>query len=365
VTRSLAVALLFLFASGTVDGQTSMRRLTTVAAIRQFPGFFHLQNVLLRGQFVENGSRVMLRANDQELRAVLKDVSSRSGAVEVRGQIVDVGRLEPGDPRVTGFAEGRDADHWPKPGEELLLNVTAVAEAQPATTPSVRALALEPWKFDGQTVTLLGNFRGRNLFGDLPDAPGKSRYDFVLRGAEGALWISGLRPRGKGFDLDVDRRIDSDKWVQITGMVTENRGLAIVTGKEIALGKAPQTTPDPSEDNAGPAAPPPPPVEVVFSSPTADETDVSPSGAVRIQFSRGLQPSSIPEHFRATYVGAPPDAAPLMFKVTYDAATRAIEIRFAQPLERFRTVKIEVLDGLKAFDGAPAAPWSLTFSVGG
>jgi hypothetical protein len=364
VARSLALALLLLFASAGVHGQTSTRRLTTVAAIRQFPGFFHLQNVLLRGELVENGPRVMLRANDQELRAILKDVASRNGPVELRGQIVDVGRLEPGDPRVTGFAEGRQTDQWPKPGEELVLNVTGVAEAQPATTPSVRAVALEPWKFDGQTITLTGNFRGRNLFGDLPDAPGKSRYDFVMRGAEGALWIAGLRPRGRGFDLDVDRRMDTDKWVQITGTVTENRGLAIVTGKEIALGKA-EATPDTSDESAAPPAPPPPPVEVVFSSPTADEIDVSASTAVRIQFSRGLQPASIADHFRATYVGTPPEAAAPMFKATYDPANRAIELRFAQPLERFRTVKIEVLDGLKAFDGAPVAPWSLTFSVGG
>jgi hypothetical protein len=365
VARRVALALLFVFASTGVQGQPASRRLTTVAAIRQFPGFFHLQNVLLRGELVENGPRVMLRANDQELRAILKDASSRSGPVEVRGQIVDVGRLEPADPRVTAFAEGRDADHWPKPGEELLLNVTGVAEAQTSATPSVRALALEPWKFDGQTVTITGNFRGRNLFGDLPDAPGKSRYDFVLRGAEGAIWVTGLRARGKGFDLDVDRRLDTDKWVQITGTVTANRGLAIVAGKDIALGKAPEAAPETADDNAGPPPPPPQPVEVIFSSPTADEIDVNATTTVRIQFSRGLQESSIPGHLRVSYVGAPPDAATPMFRGIYDPANRSIELRFAQPFERFRTVKIDVLEGLKGFDGAPVVPWSLTFSVGG
>jgi hypothetical protein len=37
----------------------------------------------------------------------------------------------------------------------------------------------------------------------------------------------------------------------------------------------------------------------------------------------------------------------------------------AQPLEAFRTVKVEILDGLKGFDGAPVTPWTITFSVGG
>jgi len=26
---------------------------------------------------------------------------------------------------------------------------------------------------------------------------------------------------------------------------------------------------------------------------------------------------------------------------------------------------VEILDGIKAFDGGPVTPWSLTFSVGG
>ncbi len=346
-----------------ISAQSNARRLTTIAAIRQFPGYYHLQNVTLRGEFVENGPRIMLRSDDQELRVYLKDGTGRSGAVEVRGQVLDIGRLQPDDPRIpTG--DNRDPDHWPKPGEELVVNLTSVAEAPPATTASVRALALEPWKFDGQTVTLTGNFRGRNLFGDLPDAPGKSRYDFVLRGAEGAIWVTGLRPRGKGFDLDVDRRQDTTAWLQVTGTVTQNRGLAIVAATQLTSAKAPDATEPPPEE-AAVAAPPPPPAEVIFSSPTPDENDVSPAAPIRIQFSRGLLESSIAGHLRVSYTGAPGSDTELMFKATYDAATRAVELRLAQPLAAFRTVKVETLEGLKAFDGAPVKPWTLTFSVGG
>ncbi len=364
MARILAAALLALVASGGVQAQPAGRRLTTIDAVRQFPGYFHLQNVMLRGELVENGPRVVLRADEQDLRAILKDVSTRSGPVEVRGQVIDVGRLDPGDPRVSGFADGRDADHWPRPGEELLLNVTAVAEAQPATSATVRTLALEPWKFEGQNVTLSGNFRGRNLFGDLPDAPGKSRYDFVLRGSEGAVWVTGLRPRGRGFELDVDRRIDTDKWVQVTGTVTRNRGLVTLAATQIALAKAPDAAPELADDAAAPVLPPQP-GEVVFSSPTRDEVDVSPTTTVRLQFSRGLQEASIPGHLAVSYVGAPAGAPPLEAKTTYDGANRAVEIRFAQPLQPFRTLKVEVLEGLKTFDGAPITPWSLMFSVGG
>jgi hypothetical protein len=305
----------------------------------------------------------MLRSEETEMRVFLKDVQSKSGAVEVRGQMVDIGRLEPTDPRAGPFAEGREADHWPKPGEELVLNLTSVSEAQPATSPSVRAIVLEPWKFQGQTVTVTGNFRGRNLFGDLPDAPGKGRYDFVLRGAEAALWVTGIRPRGRGFDLDVDRRMDTDRWLQITGVVSRERGLVSIAASQIAAAMPPEAT---LAEEAGPPPPPPPPLEIVFNSPTEGETDVAGTTSVRVQFSRGLQEPSLQKQIRITYLGAAPGTTPeLEFKTTYDAANRAIEIKFAKPLEPFRTVKVELLDGVKAFDGGLLAPWSVTFSTGG
>ena len=54
-----------------------------------------------------------------------------------------------------------------------------------------------------------------------------------------------------------------------------------------------------------------------------------------------------------------------MFKLTYDGATRAIELRMAAPMPAFRLVRVEVLDTLKGFDGAAVTPWTLTFAVGG
>ena len=357
-------------------GGATARRLTTIDALRQFSGFYHLQHIVLRGEIAESDGRIVLRSDLQEMRVVLGDgVRTTDGPVEVRAQLLDVGRLEPGDPRaardirsapVFGSSEG--GERWPRPGEELLLRLTSVTEAQAATTPSVRALAVEPWKFDGQTVTVTGNFRGRNLFGDLPGAPARSRYDFVLRGAEGAIWVTGLRPRGRGFDLDVDRRVDSDRWVAVTGHVTQERGLVLVEATAIAIAKAPEVT----EVVEEPDAPDVPlvPVEVVFSSPTEGEADVGPTAPIRIQFSRGLDEASLPGRIRVSYLGTPltpadGTAPETTFTLRYDGANRAIELRLSEPMQPFRTLRVEILDGLEAFDGAPVTPFTLTFSVGG
>jgi hypothetical protein len=356
------------FASALATAQPATRRLTTVDAIRQFPGYYHLQPVLVRGELTEAGPRVMLRSDEQEIRILLNAARHLAGPVEVRGQLIDVGRLDPSDPRVANYGP-RDEERWPKPGEELVLSATSATTAQPHTTASVRALALEPWKFEGETVTLVGQFRGRNLFGDLPDAPKKSRYDFVLKAADAAVWVTGLRPRGKGFDLNVDARVDTGRWIEVTGVVKHERGLVTVEAAKFAAAEEPTLTPE-RED---PPAPPPPaqPNEVVFSSPSEGETDVSLTSPIRIQFARGLKPETLKGRVRISYLGAESfergEAQPpsIEVKTSYDPATRAIELTFPKPLERFRTLKVELLEGIEAFDGAPVTPWTLTFSLGG
>ena len=229
--------------------QTPARRPTTVAALRQFPSYFHLQNVLVQGEFVENGSRVMLRGGERDIRVLLNDTKTMTGLVEVRGTMMDVGKMEAGDPRLANYEGARDAERWPQPGEELLLNVTAVSQAQLATTPSVRGLALQYWRFEGQKVSVVGQFRGRNLFGDLPSSPSKSKYDFVIRSADTAIWVTGLRPRGKGFDLNIDARVDTGRWLEVTGTVSQGRGLVEIAATAIATATEPKAEAPAADEN--------------------------------------------------------------------------------------------------------------------
>lgn len=356
----LCVAALATTLATTAFAQAPLRRLTTIEAVRQFPPYFHLQNVVVRGQFVERGTELVLSTDEADLRLLDQSQATR-GPVEVRGQVIDIGRLERDDTRLGTYAERRGTAPWPSPGAELVLSVTSVMEAQPATRANVRSLALEPRKFEGQKVTLVGNFRGRNLFGDLPEAPGKSRYDFVLVSAEGAVWITGMRPRGKGFDFDVERRRDTNRWLTVTGVVSLTRGMPMITANAIEAAE-PEAAAPPEEDTAPKL--PPARLEVVFNTPVADATDVALNAPVRIQFSRGLRETSIEGQIRASYLGAQPTDPPLEFKVGYDAATRAITVTFARPLEAFRSVRIDLLPGITAFDGGTFEAFGFTYSLG-
>lgn len=181
------------------------------------------------------------------------------------------------------------------------------------------------------------------------------------------MWVVGMRPRGKDFDLDIDARVDTKQWLEVTGVAKRTAGLVTIEATRILAASEPSRTMERDE----PAPPPPPlaPVEVVFSSPTAGETDVPSTTPVRIQFSRNIKPETLKSRVRVSYVGSPadqvePPAAPFEWRSSYDPATRALELTFGKPLDKFRTVKVELLEGILGFDGAPLVPWGLTFMVG-
>ena len=86
----------------------------------------------------------------------------------------------------------------------------------PAAT--IRSIVLNPARYLDQKVAITGQYSGRNLLGDMPDAPAKSRYDFALRSADAALWIVNMRPKmkdanGKDIELGLDARIDTGRWL--------------------------------------------------------------------------------------------------------------------------------------------------------
>ena len=283
-----------------------------------------------------------------------------------------MGKLQPDDPRVSRFdfaslAQRRFNREWPAPGDLLVVVAERVLAIDPPPSPTVRGIALDPVRFEDQRVSVRGRFRGRNLYGDLPDSPGKGRNDFVLQLADGAIWVTGLQPRGRDFHLNPESRQDTGTWLEATGVVKQGRGLVWIEATELKRTAA--------VDVDAPEPPPPPivlpPPEVVFSAPTQDETDVAPDTNVRVQFSRPMAPLSFNGNVVVRYAagqsldsGAPAGPA-IDFKTSYDEARRMLEIVFITPLERFRSVEVELTDAIKSTDEAPLKAWKLTFVVGG
>jgi hypothetical protein len=370
-----------------VGAQPSTRQATTIAALRAAPVFFHGKPIAVLGSIVE--SRGMFRldapaaagqpaAPDTPGRGIYvywRERPSRSGG-EVRGEFWDLGRLTEGDPRFAAYdfkplLENVTEGRWP-PRDQLfvLLGGTAVEPVLP-DPPSLRAIALAPEKYEGRGVTISGRFRGRNLLADLPSPlPTPTKWDFVVQSADASMWIGGLRPKGKDFELDPSARVDTGRWVQVAGTVRREGTRVWIEGREIALSSPPSTQPDDAFVEVPVAAPEPPPT-VVFSAPVADDTEVAPSTVVRIQFSRDMDMRTFKDRVRVSYESAKPGMPPPtgvaqpVFTYAYNVGSRGIEVKFTKPLERLQRIRIDLLEGITAIGGEPLKPWTLTFTTGG
>lgn len=371
VMRSAAMAALMLLAWSTspAPGQPSARMATTLEALGHYPLFFHGRTVVVRGVVQRPAEGVISLRTGPDTRPVFLlsrgGVVPDEGPVEVRAEFWDLGRLTPDDPHLAGldvdtFLQRVNDGRWPAHNQVLVM-IAQTAAAPERLPPGLRAIVLEPERYAGQTVTVVGRFRGANLYGDLPQSPGRSRFDFVIQSADAAVWVTGQRPRGKGFDFDSSRRLDTGRSVAVTGVVRSERGLVWIeaTKVELSAEAAPAAIVD------VPVRTPGPPPQVAFSLPVNEETDVSPAVKVRIQFTRDMAGDTFRDRVRVSYANANATAPPPATTVVYRRDNRVLEITFAAPLERFSTVKVELLDGITAFDGVPLAPWSMEFSVSG
>jgi hypothetical protein len=366
------------FSLGTfADAQPMIRRATNLGILLAYPGFYHGRPIVIVGKVALAPNGQLRVADDETSVHLVFKGNAPDGLDEVRGEFWDIGRMKADDLRFSTydlrsvFKIDPDAP-WPRPGEVTAIIATAVAPAVVPPAPSVRTIVLNPSRYLDQKISITGQYSGRNLLGDLPDAPAKSRYDFVLRSADAAIWIVNMRPKvkdvnGKDIELGLDARIDTGRWLTVRGTVQEGRRLLWIDAEpgSLSLAKPPTETATEEAPIRVPAGPPP---EVIFSAPTGDETDVSPSTTVRIQFSRDIDPATLKGRIRTRYHDTPAAEQPAPaadFTVQYVGANRVLELRFTKPLERFRTLNVDLLDGILGTDGQPLKPWSLSFSLGG
>lgn len=371
--RFAAVALgvaLILGARAHAPAQTAQRHVTTAHALSTYGHFFHGAQISFLARVTEtDGIAVAPIGEKQRVVVLWQQPQVTTGDVVLSGTLFDVARLEPSDPRLANVDTQKILDALNEgraPGRDRIFLLTAARyeKYEPEVQASLRAVALDPAKYDGKTVTVSGRFRGRNLLGDQPAPPGKSPHEYVLRVADASLWVSGLRPRGRGFVLDPESRRDTREWVRVSGVVRHEPPLVWLEGRSIDLA-TPESEPAP-EPAAAPLPPGPAP-EIAFSAPLDGETDVATTAVLRVQFSRDIDPASLKDQVAVAYGmrpdGTSPGPAPAA-STTYRAANRSIEIRFAEPLAAFTTVIVAFGNAIKATDGVAMKPARISFTTG-
>ena len=99
---------------------------------------------------------------------------------------------------------------------------------------AVEDLVTRPGQLTKETVKVRGQFRGRNLFGDV-ETGGAPADGWVIKDGPFAVWIIGRRPKGKGWSLDPESRGDTTKWVQVTGRLDRKGGVTRLRAEDVEL----------------------------------------------------------------------------------------------------------------------------------
>ena len=115
-----------------------------------------------------------------------------------------------------------------------------------AQTAIIATVLNDPPAFAGVNVRLVGLFRGRNLFGDLPADSQRNASDWVLKEGDTAMWVTGKAPKGKGWSLDPTYKGDAVRWLAVEGKVEVVNGVAYLRASKVILSRDPRTVSDES-----------------------------------------------------------------------------------------------------------------------
>jgi hypothetical protein len=97
----------------------------------------------------------------------------------------------------------------------------------------------DPASYLGKKTRVYGQFRGRNLFGDLPAVSARGKDDWVLKDGDTAMWVMGKEPKGEGWKLNLDYKGDSKSWLDVEGKPEVQNGVLYLKANRVLMSKAP------------------------------------------------------------------------------------------------------------------------------
>jgi hypothetical protein len=219
---------------------------------------------------------------------------------------------------------------------------------------SLDALVTTAGKRDGQTVRVLGRFRGHNLFRDLPAGSRRGRRDWVIKDELHAVWVLDKPAKGKGWSLDGSEKSEAPRWVEVVGRPETVRGVTYLHAQKVNLATAPalqSAAPAPTPEGRPPPAPVPP--RLIFAMPLDGDEGVVPETRFVLQFSKDMQAASFAGRVQLRYAG-PAQPGERDFEAValdYDAGRRALTVNPGDLLGAGRELELRLLRGIVDIDG--------------
>jgi hypothetical protein len=212
----------------------------------------------------------------------------------------------------------------------------------------------KPGSRDGQTVRVVGKFRGKNLFGDLPARSQRASSDWVIKDDVFAVWVTGKKPKGSGWELDASLKRDTNKWIEVVGRAETRGGVTYLRAVQVSLSGPPTPT---AEVQAPPPPPPRPkvPPVVVFSLPLDGEGGVPADSRFVVQFNKDMDEKTFEGRVQLRYSGParPGDRSFDGIKLSYDGGLRALTVDPGDLLRSGRQIELVLLPGIADTEGLP------------
>jgi hypothetical protein len=240
-------------------------------------------------------------------------------------------------------------------------------DASSLTGVDLRDLVKDPSRYLGKQITVLGKFRGSNLYGDLSIKDKRTPRDFIIKVGESAIWVTGRRPAGKGFRLDPSKRRDTGEWLQVIGEPWESDGTVYLKAAKVELAKDPE---DPDlepvkvraeEKEAGP------PPEVTFTLPIGGDRSVPLDSQFQVQFSKDMKGESFHRNVDLLYADDDGIGNPFpSLEVSYDGPSRTLTVKPNQTLAPEKEIRLILYDSIEDLEGQklPAEPGAAEIEPG-
>ena len=323
--------------------------------IAEAPAGFEGQAVRVRGRFEAAAPNAPARLVDESGAAVFVTADAevaRLVAVESKGwpgQVIEVTGVVRRDPTSSAPSPRYAVSFWDFDASALPARPAIAADATSVKLPELIA---NPEAVKDRLVRVVGQFRGHNLYGDLPAPSFRHRLDWVLKDERAAVWVTGRAPRGRDFKLDPDTLDDARTWLEVVGRAVRRDGQVVVRAEKVGLVPAPAAARVKAVRLvAGSGVRP----VVVFSLPL-DGDRVRSDARFVIQFNKYMDDDSFAGHVLLRYADAPAAGGFATMTLAYDEGKRALVIDPGIALEPGRRIECLLLPGIVDADGLPLGP---------
>jgi hypothetical protein len=304
--------------------------------------------VRVRARLGRNPSGEGLRLEEEQASLALMPEPSAEARLGVAaawlGQDVEVvGRLRRAAEVAPGSAGG---EYYLQAWECIGPEAAASATGTPVTLPELLSRMTE---LEGEVVRVVGRFRGRNLFGDLPPRSQKGAQDWVIKSERAAVWITGHKPGGEGWALDLESA-GANEWLEVVGRPRVRSGVAYLQAAKVALVAPPRgarVVPPRKMLSSTPTEPP----SVVFCLPLEGE-QIGPTSRVVVQFDRNMDEQSFKDRVRLREESG--NEVPV--RLSYDETHRSLVVTPLRPPAAGRGHQVQLLPGIVDVDGVALAP---------